>query len=207
MTHLTMEQLLALREPGLEPGLEAARSHQASCPACQAEADRLAQRIARLKALPAPRPGRDRFLEVRTRFVAERRRKRLRWSAAGSLALAASVALFVMVRPDDLAQRIPVPAGQGYAAGNELEATMARSQELEAALQAWDPDTRVIDGRTAAIAARLEDQLGTLDRQLEVVGTLSRDNPTEQLRLWRERVGLLNALVDVHMTRASYAGM
>jgi hypothetical protein len=65
----------------------------------------------------------------------------------------------------------------------------------------------VIDGRTAAIAARLEDQLGTLDRQLEVVGTLSRDNPTEQLRLWRERVGLLNALVDVHMTRASYAGM
>ena len=78
MTHLTMEQLLALREPGLEPGLEAARSHQASCPACQAEADRLAQRIARLRALPAPRPGRDRFLEVRARFVAERRRKRVR---------------------------------------------------------------------------------------------------------------------------------
>jgi hypothetical protein len=112
-----------------------------------------------------------------------------------------------MLRPGDLAQRIPVPAGQGYAASSELEATMARSQELEAALQAWDPDSRVIDGRTAAIAARLEDQLGTLDRQLEVVGALSRDNPAEQLRLWRERVGLLNALVDVHVTRATYAGM
>jgi len=207
MTHLTMEQLLALREPGLEPGLDTARRHHAACPACQAEADRLAQRIARLKALPAPRPGRDGFLEVRSRFVAERRRKQLRWVGAGSLALAASVALLILLRPGDLAQRLPVPAGQGYAAANELEAMKARSQELEAALQAWDPDHRVIDGRTAAIAARLEDQLGTLDRQLEVVGTLSSDNPAGELPLWRERVGLLNALVDVHMTRASYAGM
>jgi hypothetical protein len=27
------------------------------------------------------------------------------------------------------------------------------------------------------------------------------------LRLWRERVGLLDALVDVHVTRASSAGL
>jgi hypothetical protein len=29
---------------------------------------------------------------------------------------------------------------------------------------------------------------------------------TESLRLWRERVGLLDALVDVHVTRAGYVG-
>lgn len=210
MTHLTMEQLLALRDPGLEPGMEAVRLHLAGCPVCQAEADRLAQRVARLKALPVPRPGRDQFLKVRARFVAERRRHRIRRAGVGALALAASVALAVLVRPGDLAQRLPVPASPqavSSSATDELAAIMARSQELEAALQAWDPDSRVIDGRTAAIAARLEDRLGTLDRRLEVVGALSRDDTAEQLRLWRERVGLLNALVDVHVTRASYAGM
>jgi cell division protein FtsB len=207
MTHLTMEQMVALREPGLEPGMESSRQHLAGCPECQAEADRLAQRIARLKALPTPRPGRDHFLQVRARFVAERRRRRLRWAGVGSLALAASAALAVLFRPGDLAQRILVPAGQVAAQEDQLQTMMARSQALEAALQAWDPDSRVLDGRTAAIAARLEDQLGTVDRRLEVVGALSRDSPAEQLRLWRERIGLLNALVDVHTTRASYAGM
>jgi hypothetical protein len=29
----------------------------------------------------------------------------------------------------------------------------------------------------------------------------------ELLRLWRERVGLLDALVDVHVTRASNVGL
>lgn len=209
MTHLTMEQLLALREPGLEPGSETARAHLAGCPECQAEADRLAQRVARLKALPVSRPGRDQFVQVRARFVAERRRRRIRRAGVGALALAATVALAVLIRPGDLAQRLPVPASQLATAdgSDELAAIMARSQELEAALQAWDPDSRVIDGRTAAIAARLEDQLGTLDRRLEVVGALSSNDTAEQVRLWRERVGLLNALVDVHVTRASYAGM
>jgi hypothetical protein len=30
---------------------------------------------------------------------------------------------------------------------------------------------------------------------------------TQELNLWRERVGLLDALVDVHLTRASNAGL
>jgi hypothetical protein len=37
MTHLTMEQLVGLREPTLEPGLSEARAHLDGCPACQAE--------------------------------------------------------------------------------------------------------------------------------------------------------------------------
>ena len=59
MTHLSMEQLLSLREPASEPGQLTLREHVSSCPSCSAEFDRLHQRAARLKALPVLRPARD----------------------------------------------------------------------------------------------------------------------------------------------------
>lgn len=202
MNHLTMEQLLELREPGMEPGLAGAREHLEACDACRAEADRLAQRVARLRALPEPRPARDRFLEVRSRYVAARRTRRLQWGGLGSLAVAAGIALMVMV------PRGGVPGADP--ADTELAQMITRSQQLEDALHAWDPDSRMLDGRTATIAARLEDQLNALDRQIEVLKVLegrTGQARAEQLRLWRERIGLLDALMDVHVTRASYAGL
>lgn len=203
MTHLTIDQLVALREPGSEPGSHAAKAHLADCPACQAELDRLHQRVARLKALPALRPARDQFPAVRARLVAERRRQRVRWAGVGGLAMAASVALFMVFSPTEPVGSVPVPA---YA--NELAETMTRSQQLEQALLALDPEARLLDGRTAAIAGRIEDRIYLVDRDLQAADLLDRQvRAQEQLRLWRERVGLLDALVDVHVTRASYAGL
>jgi hypothetical protein len=204
MTHLTLEQLLELREPGQEPGVPGARQHLETCQECQREADRLAQRIARLRALPQPRPARDHFAVVRARYLAERRRRRLRVVGLGALALAATVVLAVAPRAPSNSDAAVPPADPVLA---EL---IARSQMLEITLQEWDPDSRVLDGRTAAIAARLEDQLSQVDRQIEFVTLLQRRSAAaraEQLRLWRERVGLLDALVDVHVTRARFAGM
>jgi hypothetical protein len=213
MTHLTTELLLELREPGLEPGLDAARAHLAACDTCQAELRLIDQRVARLRALATPRPGRDHFLEVRSKYVAERRRKRVRWAGLGSLAVAASAALIVLAdgRTGGAAEERTI--GPAYAVAErdaDLAAIMAQSRQLEEALQVYDPDSRVIDGRTATIAARLEDQLGAVDRQLELIGAIDRSAPerqAERLRLWNERVGLLNALMDVHLTKATYAGM
>jgi hypothetical protein len=214
MTHLTTEQLLDLREPGLEPGLDAARAHLASCEQCQGELRLIDQRVARLRALATPRPGRDHFLDIRAKYVAERRRKRVRWAGIGSLALAASVALVVVAdgrRAEEAEERTIGPAYAVAPAGeDDLAAIMARSQELEEAIQVYDPDSRMIDVRTATIAARIEDKLTTVDRQLELIGAIDRSVPerqAERLRLWNERVGLLNALMDVHLTRATYAGM
>jgi hypothetical protein len=214
MNHLTMEQLLELREPGLEPGLATAREHLDGCAECQAEAERLGQRINRLRALPQPRPSRDQFLEIRSRHVKERRRHTLFGGLQAGFALAAGIALVVLVRP-----AANPPGNSLNLAGNgeieatpagELDAMRARSQALEETLRRYDPDRRAIDGRTAAIAARIEDQLSALDRQIELLNLMDRADPmrdTRQLRLWRERVGLLDALVDVHVTRASYAGL
>ncbi len=203
MTHLTIDQLLALREAGSEPGSHAAHTHLEGCQTCQAELDRLHQRVARLKALPALRPARDQFPAVRARLMAERRRRQLRWAGVGGVAMAASVALFLVFTPAEPVGNVPV---QAYT--NELAETMSRSQQLEQALLALDPEARLLDGRTAAIAGRIEDRIHLVDRDLQAADLLDRQvRGREQLRLWRERVGLLDALVDVHVTRASYAGL
>ena len=100
MTHLTIAQLVALREPGLEPGDQASRTHLDMCESCRNELDRLHQRVARLKALPALRPARDRWPAVQGQLAADRRtyrRQRIRRIGFAALAAAASIALAVSI--------------------------------------------------------------------------------------------------------------
>jgi hypothetical protein len=199
VTHLSIDDLLALREPGIEPGVAAAREHLNGCQQCQAELHRLDQRVARLKALPTLRPGRDRWPETAARFRAERSRRRTRQAGLAGLAIAASVVLAVSV-PHQPAQ--PAPGT------SQIGQVMERSQALENALSDYNPESRVMDGRTAGIAQELEDRIARLDRELEMTELVPEETRNQELlRLWRERVGLLDALVDVHVTRASNAGL
>lgn len=202
MTHLSMDQLLTLREPGSEPGAATAREHLNQCPQCQTELDRLHQRVARLKALPSLRPGRDRWPETAARFRADRLRRRTRLAGLTGLAAAASVALVIGVG------RLFQPANPATPTSAQISQAMERSQALESALSDYNPDGRVLDGRTARMAQELEDRIAQVDRELEATELSqqqARDN--DLLKLWRERVGLLDALVDVHVTRASNAGL
>ncbi|MGH7497217.1 MAG: hypothetical protein ACREL3_00010 [Gemmatimonadales bacterium] len=199
MTHLTLENLVAMRDPGTEPGDAAAEEHLRGCAPCRAELERLHQRVARLKALPALRPARDQWSPVATRVRAERRRRRSRIGGLAGLAIAASVALAMVISGPS--------RGVGSAA-REIEQAMERSQALESALSQYNPEGRVLDGRTAGIAQELEDRIARVDRELEMADLLQRQTREEQLlRLWRERVGLMDALVDVHVTRASNVGL
>jgi hypothetical protein len=199
MTHLSMEALLSLREAGLEPGDAAAREHLDGCPGCRAELERLHQRVARLKALPTLRPARDRWPQVAARVRQERRARRQRAGGLIGLAAAASIALGVALG----GSRGGSPAGE-----HEIRLAMARSQALESALSQFHPEDRVLDGRTAGIAQELEDRIARVDRELELTELLDRRPRDEQLlKLWRERVGLLDALVDVHVTHASNVGL
>jgi len=200
MNHLSMDTLVSMREPGAEPGQAAAREHLDACPHCQGELERLHQRVARLKALPTLRPARDRWPETRARFQADRRRRRTRVASLAGLAAAASVAVALSV--GELSQPESMNAGQ-------LVQVMERSQLLESALNDYNPDGRVLDGGTARIAGELEDRIARLDRELEMAELQSQQPTTneELLKLWRERVGLLDALVDVRVTRASNAGL
>lgn len=202
MTHLTMDQLVEAREPFPGPGRADIQAHLDACPACRAELERLHQRVARMKALPALRPPRDRWPAIRERLQARRRARRARWGAVASFALAASLVVAVLT------------GGSGRSAAAETSTQRAISQArvqsatLEDAIRRYGPERRVIDGYTARLADELEGRISVLDRRLETAQLQSGENQDQELlRLWRERVGLLDALVDVHVTRASAVGL
>lgn len=201
MTHLTIAQLLALREPGSEPGTAAARGHLERCGACAAELERLHQRVARLKALPALTPARDLWPVVDARRRSARRTGTLRKIGVAMMALAASLAGVAVVNTLR-------DAGAPAVADGELAAVKQSSQALESMLDAYDPEARIVDGRTATMAAALEERIAEVDQQLQRAGGAgSAPAEAQVLDLWRERVGLLDALVDVHVTRASNVGL
>jgi len=201
MTHLTMDQLLEVHQPASSPGTQATKQHLDTCTVCQAELERLHQRTAQLKALPMLRPSRDRWPDIRSQLVTRRRTRRAFVGGVSGLALAASVAMFFVL------------GGFGTAA-SEVEAqeaiatAMAQSQLLENALGRYRPENRVTDGRTATVVAGLENRIAEVDHQLQMAEMMERQRREGALlELWRQRVGLMDALVNVHVTRATNAGL
>jgi len=199
--HLSMEQLLAVRDGDRsEPALAEAHRHAAECPSCTAELGRLHQRTARLRALPTLAPVRSQYPAVRGRIAWDRKQSRLRLIAA--VTLTAAAALVITVIGHDLMAPTRLDAEQ------QIATAMSSSQQLERALRQIKPDERVIDGQTAQIVIQLEDRIADLDAQLADVASLQRDIRLErEAQLWQARVGLMNALVDVHVTKASNVGL
>jgi hypothetical protein len=200
--HLTMEQLLAARDGDRsEPDYARAFEHLRDCAACQGELDRLHQRTARLRALPPLEPAHDLFPAAHARFTEVRHRRQRRVFSLVGLATAASL-LFALVGRDLIRP-------QTLGAEEQLAGEISRSQQLELVLHEWRPNERVLDGRTAIVVIELEDRISDLDSKLADAAQLASQQARleEQLKLWRERVSLLKALVDVHVTRASNVGL
>src|SRR5207302_1321625 len=100
----------------------------------------------------------------------------------------------------------PGPAGRVDAA--ELERVKQQSATLEAELERYDPDQRVTSGRTAALAAALEDRIAIIDGELAQVGMPEAPvRGAELVKLWQERVDAMQQLMTVHVTRANYVGL
>jgi anti-sigma factor RsiW len=190
--HCTIEDLVALRDG---EGSVWARRHVEECTECQAERERLYQRVAQLKALPAMRPPRDRWHAIRDTVLAERSRRRQRWLRSG-LAVAAAVAGLMIVRP--MLQK-PVLA-------DDLAQAKQQSAQLETVLHDYDSDSRVMSGREADLTAQLEDQIASLDGRLAQFGD-SGVGDAQLVDLWRQRVDLMQQLMQVHVTRAKYVGL
>lgn len=194
LIHCTMEELISIRDG---EGSAAARQHLDACDACMEEMERLHQRIAHLKALPAFEAPRDRWSEVE-RVVRGDRRKRyaglIGWS---SLAAAASIALLIGLRGLSVAADDP---------SKEVAQLIEESQHLESMLRAIKPSSRVMNGRMASVVVQLEDGIELIDVTLEELSRRRR-NAVELEQLWRRRVQLMDALVTTHAARtASYVG-
>ncbi len=191
--HCTIEDLVALRDG---EGSVWARRHVEECAECQAERERLYQRVAQLKALPALRPPRDRWPAIRDTILAERSRRRQRLLRSG-LAVAATLVGILIIRPIIT----PKPV-----LGEDLAKAKAYSAQLETTLRDYDSDSRVMSGREADLTAQLEDQIASLDGQLAQFGD-SVAGDARLVDLWRQRVDLMQQLVQVHVTRAKYVGL
>ena len=196
MKHLTMDQLLAVRDGDRsEPALAEAHAHVSGCAACQLELDRLHQRTALLRALPTLAPARNHVPAVAARWNWERRQRRLRVVSVIGIAAAAMLLLTVVGR--DLIQPPTLDAEQ------QLQTAITSSQQLEATLRAWNPEERVVDGTTAQLVTVLEDRIAEIGGRLQDAARLTQEARLErQVELWHERVGLMNALVDIHVSQA-----
>jgi hypothetical protein len=192
MRHGTSGELLALRDG---EGSAWVREHVAACAACATELERLEQVRSQLRALPAFAPPRDCWPVVAQAARRERRRRRLSGSV-GILATAAVVVLgFVVLRHPGSAPE-----------DSQLRQAMAESAAMEQVFRSLQPDQRALTGRTASVVADLEDRLAQVDATLNDPTALRAD-PQRAAELWKQRAGLLSALVDVHETRATYAGL
>jgi hypothetical protein len=174
-----------------------ARRHITTCEICQRELEKLYQRVAQLKALPVLRPPRDRWRAVQSILRAERSRRRRTWSAwSGSLALAATIAAVLLVRP----------TGPSVLHA-ELSKVKQQSATLEDSLQQFDVERSVLSGHEAAVMATLEDRISLLDGALAQQVEGAHEADAELVRLWQERVGLMRELVKARATRARYVGL
>ena len=185
LIHCTMDELLAIRDG---QGSQGALRHLDECDECCNELELLHQRVAALKALPSLRPPRDRWSVVRDEVLAQRARTRRRFGGWLTAAAAASVALAIGLGG------LVTPAAQEP---DPLAELVSEAQMLERALRAMRPETRVLTGWMAGAVAALEDRLELLDVRFERarVQRLSRE---KVIVLWQERVGLMDALVNVH---------
>ncbi len=198
--HCTMAELVAVRDG---EGSVWARGHLDECPSCQHELDLLHRRVAALRALGARRPPRDRWPEVRAAAERERRAARVRRAVWGALAVAAGIVLAVGGRALVTGAGSASPGAPATAA--ELATLMSQSQQLEAALRSYGPDGRVLNARAAGVIADLEDRIALVDAGIVQENTRG-DTSGDLVGLWRNRVELMDALVNAHVTRVSYVG-
>ncbi len=185
LIHCTMDELLAIRDG---QGSQGALRHLDECDECCHELELLHQRVAALKALPSLRPPRDRWSEVRDEVLAQRARTRRRFGGWLTAAAAASVALAIGLGG------LVTPAAQEP---DPLAELVSEAQMLERALRTMRPETRVLTGRIAGAVAALEDRLELLDVRFEQA-RMQRLSREKVIVLWQERVGLMDALVNVH---------
>lgn len=198
LRHCTMNELLEIRDGG---GSAAALAHVDECAACQDELDRLHQRVAMLKALPHVGAPRDRWPAIRDAVEAGRRQRWYQRLAFGGLAAAAALVMGLGLRA-----LVPQanPVGDTMVDAADVETLMGESRQLEELL-ATVPRGRVLDGLTASAIADLEDRISLVDVGIDEARTV-RATPEQVASLWRQRVALMDALVQVHVREVGYAG-
>ncbi|MSQ91470.1 MAG: hypothetical protein EXR87_00855 [Gammaproteobacteria bacterium] len=155
----------------------------------------LSEWSARLAVLAEFEPPRDGWEAIqaarRLRAAGESRR----WPiaiAATVLTAVAGLAWQLQSTQREPMSGISLAAAPAIVAGDAVRVENAWLERLLASL----PEMRVIRGSTAFTVSQLEDRLAFVDDRLSRI-TLEPNAPEHAERLWRERVELMNSLVQV----------
>lgn len=155
----------------------------------------------RLRALPLFDPPPGGWSRVAQRLHSRRRRQ---LQAGVGLALAASLLLAVgLVGTGRLGPaRAPQPrlTAAAPASGTAVAQLISRSQRLEHRLAQARPQVAVWDSQRADRAALLEARVRQVDAQLNFASASGDAKSAEHL--WRNRVALMNAMVELHEPQA-----
>jgi len=179
-----------------------------NCGLSVAQRDLLQARLAQLEDTVPPR-------EVWKRIEAQARaeglfRHRLatgtRWFAGSGIAAAVVLAVLnvpltttLVDEPDDnFSATPPVAAASTNSVPANLAALMVQSQEIERNLRALPGQPSVVRAGTAATIAELEDRIAIIDYRLNY----TRLTPGEAEVYWRERVRLMNSLLNLRRAQA-----
>ena len=205
--HARLDELLSLRDGA--PVTAASRAHVHGCAQCAAELARLAELRVRLQALPpAPAPDHDGWagVQARLRAPAGPRPPATRVAPFAAAASVAALAVFASLRWFDTpAPMTRDPAPLLVLEAESVDELRARSQALEQLLASLPQRPAVGRAGTAVPIESLEAQVQWLDHQLTLAGTEGRAPEAEQL--WRDRVELMNSLVQLRFVEAQQVNL
>ena len=100
--------------------------------------------------------------------------------------------------PPEISDTPPVDTATASATPNNLSALMVQSRQIERDLRALPGQPSLVRADTAATIAQLEDRIAAIDYRLNY----TRMTPIEAEIYWRERVRLMNSLLNLRRAQA-----
>ena len=165
-----------------------------------------------LRGLPETMPPRDVWLRIREQAEAEGLltqravQKHHKWYAGVGLAAAAVMAA-VMMPGSDLATTpvsvVPQELPTNTADISNLARLQSYSRKLESDLRALPAEPRVARAGTVATMSEIEDRVAAIDYQLNDPSVQMTEGDREIF--WRERVRLMNLLLQLRYAQAQRA--
>ena len=205
--HARIDELLSLRDGA--PVDARVRPHVDRCGECAAALAGTETVRNRLRALPpAPERARDGWAELQSRRAQRQARSRrlARIAPYAAAASVAALAVFATLRGSDApSQPISRPEPRTVLETQSVDGLRARSQALEQLLAAMPERPAVARAATSVPIESLEAEVQWLDYQLSIAGADAAAPGTE--RLWRDRVEVMNSLVQLRYVEAQHVAL
>jgi hypothetical protein len=211
--HANTEQLLSLRDGDCDE--PAVREHVERCDRCRREIGRLSQVRESLRSLPPVEPTSDLWKTLAMGALHRPEPARFHWGSALAIAASFVLGLALLIRlggGSDVPGEAPVettPAAISTSTTENgrplLPALQMRSQRLEALRAAMPRRPEVSRAGTAMTIADLEDRIALVDLRLNAADALQL-TPAQRQALWRERVNLMQSLLQVEYSQLQNRG-